>query len=281
MAVCFPVGADWSCSYTEEQLAEMRGNPATLATMERSEALAWSTLATLTADRIGTCPITVRPCAATCGAAGTWTVAPVLGGGFAGVLPGHSYLSPYVNTQGAWVNGCGCGSATDCGCSALSEVILPGPVGRINEVWLDGVVLDASTYRVDNGNRLVSLVEGRPWPSCQDLMQDAHGADAFSVTYYQGSPPSDLTFWAAGLLAVEFFKACNNDKACKLPAGVRTVTRQGVTFDIQTDLFEDGRTGIREVDALIARVNPYRLKSRPVIASPDSRKNARQTTWAV
>lgn len=269
MTLCYPPGADWTVGYTADQLAEMRADPATLAKMKDAEALAWMSLATLSADRIGTCPITVRPCAAGCSAAGTWTEAPA--GYFMPSLAGRSSFYPHINAQGAWVNSCGC-SATDCGCSALSTAILPGPVGQIVEVWLDGAIVDPATYRVDNGNQLVSLDPDRPWPSCQNLMQDAHGADAFSVTYYRGAAPDGLVLMAAGTMSVEWYKRLTGAKGCRLPAGTQNITRQGVSYEIQADFFEDGRTGIPEVDALIARLNPFHLKMRPVIASPDTRR---------
>lgn len=278
--ICTPPGTDWSCAYTEEQLEEMRADPVVEAQMKRSEALAWMTLAALTADQIGTCPITVRPCKAGCNiGGGTWMTAPVdASGRFAGVLAGRmTPFAPFVNGQGSWVNSCGCG-ISDCSCTALCEAILPGPVGDVLEVWLHGAVLDPSAYRIDNGDRLVRT-DGDCWPLCQDMTQNAHGDDAFSVTYYRGVAPDVVTLWAAGELAVEYFKACRNDKSCRLPAGVRSVTRQGVSFEIQTDLFTDGRTGIREVDALVARLNPFRLRMAPVIATPQSRR-PRMTTWS-
>lgn len=278
MSVCTPPGTDWSCSYTPEQLEEMRGDPLVAAQMERSEALAWMTLAALTADQVGTCPITVRPCKAGCPPAGTWMVAPVdVSGHFAGVLPGRmSGFAPFVNGNGAWVNSCGCTSS--CSCVALCEAILPGPVGDILEVWLNGAVVDPGAYRVDNGDRLVRT-DGECWPTCQNMAQDAHGDEAFSVTYYRGAAPDSVTLWLAGLLAVEWLKACQNDKACRLPAGTRSVARQGVSYEISADMFGEAGTGIREVDAFVHRLNPYRLKMAPVIATPQTRR-ARQTTWA-
>lgn len=278
MTICVPPGTDWSCSYSQEQLDEMRADPAIAANMEKSEALAWMTLAALTADQVGTCPITVRPCKKGCPPSGSYLVAPVdASGRYAGVLPGRSTFAPYVNGRGAWVNSCGC-AGSDCSCTALCEAIVPGPVGDILEVWLDGAVLDPSAYRVDDGNRLVRT-DGDCWPTCQDMAQDAHGDAAFSVTYYRGMAPNAVTLWMAGLLAVEWFKACTNDKTCRLPSGTQSVTRQGVSYQITSDMFGEAGTGIREVDAFVQRLNPYRLKMAPVIAIPNARP-ARQTTWS-
>lgn len=275
MNVCYPPGADWSCAYTPEELVEMRADPLILAAMDRSEALAWLSLTALTGGQIAVCPVTVRPCRAGCGAPGTWMVAPVLSSGnFAGVRPGLYAFAPHVSATGAWVNSCGCAS-TDCGCSQLCEAILPGPVGQVVEVWLDGEVVPASSYRIDNGNRLVRT-DGECWPACQDLSQDAHGADAFSVTYYQGAAPDNTILWAVGRLATDFFLACVG-KACSLPANVISVARTGISYQLETGLFPGGKTNIPEADALIQFYNPYGLGSAPVIASPDTRRARMRT----
>lgn len=269
---CYPPGADWGCSFGEEQLAQMREDPIVVAQMERAEALAWTMLATLTADQIGVCPVTVRPCAASCSSDGTWTTAPARGG-FGSPAGRPAILNPWINQQGAWVNGCGCKSSGDCGCSALSEIILPGPVGKVEEVWLFGRALEPYEYRVDNASRLVMLIRGESWPTCQDLQQDAHGEDAFSVTYYRGAAPSAPVLVAVGALAGEIYKDCIG-APCALPAGLRSISRDGITADFEAP---DGLTGIREVDIVIQRLNPHLLKTRPRISSPDYRPFDRQT----
>src|SRR6478736_1115841 len=136
--VCYPPGTDWSCSgYTDAELAELDPDRVVMA-----EGLAWMSLMALSGGQIAYCPVTVRPCAAGCGAPGTWMVAHVLSSGrFAGVRPGVYAFAPYIAASGAWVNSCGC-AASDCGCGRLSEAILPGFVGEIVEVWLDGAAMD-------------------------------------------------------------------------------------------------------------------------------------------
>jgi len=277
--VCYPPGADWTCAYTQDELDAMRADPATAAVMDRSDALAWMTLATLTADQIGTCPVLVRPTLARCRTWPTYITYPVGAyGHYAGVRLGESAFMPFVSSDGAWVNGCGCSSAA-CSCESLCEAILPGTVGHILEVRVDGQVLPATAYRVDNGNRLVRTDGGECWPSCQDLAAEPTEPGTFAVTYYPGAAPDDITRWAAGLLAVEYYKACQN-QACRLPAHVQNVTRMGVTYQVNTDMFTDGGTGIREVDAVVARYNPFHLKARPIVTSPDAhRQAARVPTW--
>lgn len=273
-----PPEADWTCAYTEEEILAMRANPTTAAQMDRSEALAWSTLASLTAYQLAPCPTLVRPCAARCRAGGGYLVAPVTNSssGFAGVLPGFPGRTPHVGLNGQWVNSCLCSSG-DCSCTQLCEAVLPGPVGGIVEVWLHGVQIPVASYRVDNGNRLVSLDPELCWPACQDMSAGPHDADAFSVLYYQGFAPDTMSTWAAGLLAIEFYKACQG-KNCRLPSGVSRVTRQGVSYEITAGSFPGGFTGIHEVDAVIRQYNPHALTQAPVVSSPDVHRT-RATTW--
>ena len=262
MTICVPATTDWSCAYSDEEIAAL--DPAVKL---RAETLAWYTLASLTAFQIGVCPTTVRPCRAGCAPAGTWLVSTVAGRPI-------GLFQPHVVAGGVWVNGCGC-SRDDCSCVSLCEAILPGPVGAIESVVVDGVTLDPTAYRVDNGTRLVRT-DGECWPVCQDL-SSSDPALGFWVTYYQGAAPNELTRYAAGVLAAEFYKACSGTK-CRLPNGVTSVTRLGVSYQITAGSFPGGYTGIHEVDAVIRLYNPHGLTVPPRVVSPDQRA-PRQSTW--
>lgn len=263
MDVCYPETTDWSCRWTAEELADQRADPLVGPQIERSEAFAWSLLAALCAYRIGTCPVTVRPCSLGCGSPSSFRtalVAPVIG-----------WLNPYKR-DGVWVNGCGCRS--NCSCTALSEVLLPGPVGSVVSVSVDGEVLPRSAYRVDNGGRLVRL-DGGTWPVCQDMT--ASDEDGFAVTYYVGSRPNRLTNAAAGALANEFLLSCEG-KECRLPGNVTSMSRSGESYEFAPTDFSNGQTDIPEVNAVIRIYNPYSLKMDAVVASPDSYET-RVPTW--
>lgn len=266
--VCVPTGTDWSCAYDAGTLEEMREDPETAAKLDRAEAFAWSTLAALTAHRIGVCPVTVRPCAARCLSepryltsvvrnASSWLAAPRIGG-------------PFIS-GGNWYNACGCGSQKDCGCSSLSEVVLPGPVGSIVSVTIDGITIDRSAYRVDNGNLLVRL-DGEQWPTCQDM-----AGDGFQVTYYRGMAPNIMTRAAAGALAAEFYAACKGEE-CRLPWNIQSIARTGESYDFGEGGIDGVVSGIPEVAAVIRIYNPYGLKAQPIIASPDM-YSTRTPTW--
>jgi hypothetical protein len=259
MDVCYPTGTDWGCALSQQEIDSI--DPDIKA---RSEALAWSTLSALIGYRLSLCPVVLRPCAARCNAnASTYYSAPTSGSG--------GTFQPYV-AGGLWYNACGC--TTDCSCTSLSEVIMPVPVGGIESISLNGAVLDPSAYVVHNGNRLVRT-DGDAWPACQDMTSDANGS--FIVSFYPYLGPNDLLRYAAGLMAHEFMKACTGG-ACRLPSGVTSISRNGISMEIPSGLFPNGGTGIREVDAIIRIYNPNGLKMTARVTSPDAARG-RVQTW--
>lgn len=261
MTICIPTGTDWSCAgWTADALATMREDEAEALLLDKSEAFAWSLLASLTAYRIGTCPITVRPCATRCAPTGALS----LNGHWPLTTIGQFY--PYIS-GGAWYNAC-LHSSGSCECTELSEVILPGPVGAITEIMLNGEELPRSAYRVDNGSRLVRL-DGEKWPACND--------GTFTVTYYRGAAPNIMTRAAAGALAYEFYKGCKGEE-CRLPNNVISATGNGLSYDMEALDVTEGAS-IPEVMAVVRIYNPHGLKSAPAVASPDAYMT-RMTTWS-
>jgi hypothetical protein len=258
---------DWGCA-EDEWLAAL--DP---ALKEKAEILAWDTLRSLTAYRLGNCPVTVRPCSRGCWQQSSYEVRPVVGS-----PPnqnwGSGLLAPRV-VDGQWLNTpCGCG--TECSCEYLPIVELVGPVGQVVAVSIDGTPLPSTAWRIDNGYQLVRL-DGQAWPACQNMAADIDKPGTFAVSYIQGFAPDNLAAWSAGLLAVEFAKACKGEK-CVLPRGVQSISRQGIGLTINQDMFEGGSTGITVVDAYVRLLNPNHLKQGPRIYSPD-RTAPRQTTW--
>lgn len=264
MTVCYPDSTTWPSSRTWPTGAEL--TEVIVQQRALAEMFGWTTLQVLSGHQIGICPVMVRPCKKSC-RFGTYYVAPASGSG------GSSFTPHLVNGQ--WVNSW-CGDRFDCSCSSVEEVVLPGPVGAVVEVKIDGIALPDTAYRVDNGNRLVRT-DGEGWPYCQDMSAADSEEGTFSVTYIQGAAPDPLVDYAAGILAEEFYKSIIGDKKCRLSSTVTAVTRQGVSYEMTRGLFENGRTGIPEVDSILSRFNPYSLKTRPVIASPDSMPVRRPT----
>lgn len=267
--VCWAV--DWGCAPTAWVEAL---DPTVKA---RAEAMATSVLRSLTGYQVGGCPVVARPCSSGCGPVGSYLEAPVTGtsAGALGARVGQWWA--HLDLNGQWVNTtCGCTSV--CSCTYVPQVVLPSPVGGIVSVMLDGAVLAPAAYRVDDGNRLVRT-DGGVWPKCQDMVADIDQPNTFAVVYYNGHRVDGLGSWVAGIMAVEFAKSCTGEK-CRLPSGVTSISRMGVSMEIPSTLFDDGLTGIREVDMWVRMWNPHRLRSPSQVWSPDTGNRVRRTTWS-
>lgn len=257
--LCWPV--DWSCN---EQFAVDPSNASTVAV---AEAMAVQTLRALTGFKVGGCPVLLRPCALRCSPT-TTLLAPVSGG------RGGGGWTPYI-MDGVWFNGCGCSSRDTCGCGHIEQITLPGPVGDITEVLINGTVLPPTAYRVDNGTLLVRT-DGGSWPLCQDMSAGPGEANTFAITYLQGAKVDGLGAAAAGALANEFAQAlCGG--GCALPPGVVSVVQSGTTMSIEPGSFPGGLTGIFIVDAFVRYWNPFLHKAGPDVFSPDLPRGRRQT----
>lgn len=205
-----------------------------------------------TQRRFGLCSMKLRPCKADC-----WP------GGFAGWPRGwwdasSSWTWPFPTLHGGkWFNlVCGkCGS--NCSCSQVEQVQLPSPVAQVEEVRVDGVVLDPSAYRVDDWRWLVRL-DGGDWPRCNDLNLADTEEGTWSVTASYGEAVPKLGQLAAGQLASEIYKHCTGGK-CTIPSStIQQVTRQGVTkvyFDADS-AFANGQIGLYFTDLFISTYNP-------------------------
>lgn len=208
---------------------------------ERSLILATSSLQMLTYYRVGTCPVTIRPCPSE----------PRCGCGW----------NPHTR-DGQWYNDCPCETR----CAPLSEIDLPGPVGYIDELRVDGVALDLSTgdWRLDDGHLLVWQGAGTsPIPETQNLNRPDTEPGTWSITYSQSYPVLADGRLAVALLAMEFAKACAPKGKCSLPRGVTSVVRNGVSFSVEAGLFPNGLTGIDIVDQYILKWAPAGSPTRP------------------
>lgn len=125
----------------------------TLDPVARSQGTAWATyiLWTLTGRRYGPCPVTVRPCSPKCQGSGGYRTWPV---GTSATGASGPWMFPYVDA-GVWRN---CICAGVCSCRARCEVPLRGPVAAIDQVKVDGAVIDPSAYRLDVFRGLPYLV---------------------------------------------------------------------------------------------------------------------------
>lgn len=161
--------------------------------------------------------------------------------------------------------GCGCGaSPRACGCADLGAVELPGnPVVGVTAVKVDGVVVDPSEYRIDDGHFLTGLWKAddtrRTWGCCQDLSKPDTEEGTFSVAYTYGTDPPAGGVMAAASLACQLLLLTKpeaiKEGLVRFPKRVTTITRQGVTVAVldPLTLFKDGQTGLPEVDIFVAQ----------------------------
>lgn len=222
---------------------------------ERALLLATEALLMLTYNRVGTCPITVRPCAkpARCGC--EW--------------------NPHIR-DGQWYN---CSHSP---CEPQVEIDLPGPVGYIESIMINGesVDLEDGEWRLDNGHLLVWQGEGAsPVLAYQDLDRPDTEPGTFSITYSRSYPVGSLGRIAVALLALEFAEACKPKGKCSLPRGVRTVSRNGVSFTLEAGLFPNGLTQIDTVDQFIMKWVPAGSPIQNAVVF-DPRKYTRPRTTA-
>jgi hypothetical protein len=197
--------------------------------------LATSSLQMLTYYRVGTCPITIRPCPKTRRCSCAW--------------------NPHVGSDGLWYNDCPCSTS----CWPVSEVNIPGPVGYIESLLVDGAEVDLwnGDWRLDDGHHLVWQGEGAsPIPETQDLNKPDSEVGTWSITYSKSYPVLADGRLAVAYLAMEFAKACQPRGKCTLPRGVTSVVRNGVTFSVEAGLFPNGLTGIDIVDQYILKWAP-------------------------
>jgi hypothetical protein len=233
---------------------------------ESSAAWATEILNALTGRRFAQCPVKLRPCGTRCGWFGGYLTFPVGSPAMSGA--GNPWMIPFVD-GGVWRN-CTCAGA--CRCRATCEARMPWPVAEVVEVIVDGVVVDPSAYRLDDGNILVRT-DGDCWPECQNLDLPDTDENTWSVTLRPGEALPASGAIAAGRLACEFAKACTGGEGCSLPEQLISLSRNGVEVQVADPqaLLDNGLTGIQEVDLFIRAYNPGQLRARPRVFSPDVR----------
>lgn len=141
----------------------------------------------------------------------------------------------------------------------LSEYAIPGPVGYIESLIVDGVHLDpwSADWRLDDGHILVWQGEGlSPLLASQDLSKPLTDVGTWGITYSRSYPVTADARMAVALLAMEFANACKPRAKCALPRGVVSVVRNGVNFSVEAGLFPGGLTGLNIPDEFILKWAP-------------------------
>ena len=178
--------------------------------------------------------------------------------------PCSDCLPPYADTFGPGVELALGREKRDCCKIHLDSQ----PVREIVSVELLGEIMDPNDYALDlNVLRRV----GKCWP-CGD------GCDEppVVVTYEWGMDVPALGELAMGEVACEMLKALQG-KDCKLPGNAVSVTRQGVSVDLESvgNLYAQNRLGLPIADQFLRSVNPGKLMSRSQVFTPDFARRAR------
>jgi hypothetical protein len=165
------------------------------------------------------------------------------------------------------------------GCMGIPEVDLGVyPLVSIQEVLLDGVDLDPTSYRIDN-RRLLTRVDGQGWPCWQDVTKASDQPGTWEVSFTYGEVPPAGGVGSATIFARELALAFANNNSCRLPSRTQTVARQGVTIvAYPQSILDGGRTGLPEVDLWLASVNPKKIRQQATIMSPDYPPGVRRTS---
>lgn len=177
---------------------------------------------------------------------------------------------------------CGCLSSATCACKALSEITLPGVVAAVTEVKIDGAAISSDRYRVDDWRHLVYLPESdsatrQGWPCCQRLDRADTEEDTWSITYQYGQDPPTGGVRAAAVLGCQLAVAFQPETIgeCRLPKRVTSITRQGVSMTMldPLTLFDDGKTGLEEVDLWVASIRLGARRRRAKVLVPGQAKH--------
>lgn len=201
--------------------------------------------------RYGTCTLMLRP-STVCAYGSGW---PRWGAGY----------TPRLR-DGVWVN------CTD-GCDSTKGVYLGGPVpvASIEQVLIDGAVLDDEVYRWVEGSQILYRVDGADWPTKQDVALAETEVGTWAIEVKVGLDVDPLGLMAAGEVACEILKATKPGSDCKLPSRVTGLTRQGVSlsFATPTEIAESERLGLELADLWLDSVNPDRLRCDSQVWSVD------------
>lgn len=161
------------------------------------------------------------------------------------------------------------------------------PVRAVNVVKIDGVVIPANEYRVDDFRYLVRTLptsSSQPtqragWPRFQQMALPDTEPGTFSVSLDYGEDPPAGGVAAATTLATEFARMYSG-AGNRLPSRVQSITRQGVSFAILDPMqfLDEGLTGLYDVDIWIKSVNPGKQRVPATVWSPDLESRRRAGT---
>lgn len=158
------------------------------------------------------------------------------------------------------------------------KVYLHSALTQVDEVVIDGEVVDPDNYRID-AHRWLVRTDGERWP-CNGSLVNADSY--FEVTFTYGVDPPIAGVRAASRLACELALACDPETTgeCSLPQRVVSVVREGLSFELidPQEFLDKGKTGLYEVDLFLATYNPHGHRRPPGVYSPDMQGTRRVGT---
>lgn len=163
----------------------------------------------------------------------------------------------------------------------LNEVLLQGPVTKINSVIVDGVTLPSTAYTLYERRRLVRNVDANGgasapiWPWRQSLSLPITEQGTFQIDYEWGNPVKDSGRLACAELAIELALSFSGQDPCRLPARVQHVATQGVDAAVgdALEFLKEDLTGLPICDMFLRAENPHRRRRRSVFLGPNSTLN--------
>ena len=256
---CAPYDINLTCLTETGSMPDpclLDGDPVPQPIIDNAKIVASQILWALTGRQFGLCTVTIRPCRM----CNDPCCLPEGNGNFP--------TQPFMQSDGSWVN-LTCGCVDECSCTNIHEVRLPYPACSVDEVLIDGEIVDDTTYTIYNFYKLVRL-GGADWPQCNDLTKPDSEPGTWSITVTYGREVPELVELAAGEMACEIIKSLVG-KPCKLPQRISSVSRQGVTVSFldSMDFFDKGLSGLYFVDLAARTYNPKRLLKRAAVYSPD------------
>lgn len=179
--------------------------------------------------------------------------------------PTYQYLPPVLS----WPLCCGVCRQCGCSCDSLTSLWLSVPVEEVKSIVIEGDVLAPDQYRLEGGHRLIRL-DGKPWPSFQNITVGTDQPGGWGIEVVVGTAVPTGGRIAAAILACELALAACNDKQCRLPQRVTSITRQGVAMTMLDDFegLQKGRTGIWLIDSWVSSVTEVPMPA--TVVNPDT-----------
>lgn len=113
----------------------------------------------------------------------------------------------------------------------VGAVRLRGPLPDVVAVWVDGVALPSSAYRLID-NLWLLRVDGGSWPTYNNLTRTYAQTGTWMIQYRFGRAPDFITREACTELACELASGYMG-KETRLPAGVTSANIQGANITMQ------------------------------------------------